>query len=339
MNSFRRKFLKVPTINGFYISPGTFLTDVKRSVQSRLKLYKRQPPKNVVGNQPVVSPHEAQNDLTLAILSGTPFAAGRLGTLEGDLLSWRIRHPRRPFPLGLLMNAKRIAGVFPVNQRVASDFVDSYLESAGNLDLLGVRNQDFFSGYFKMETTVIEKTRPKALCSIEAFQPLGEEDSWVESLSGKRVLIIHPFASTIRHQYLNNRFKIYPNKFFLPDFRLEVFAPLQTGGDKDPLGEPSSWKLALNAMLQDISKISFDVALIAAGAYGLVLASEIKKTGKVAIHIGGVLQLFFGIRGGRFDAISSQYESLALYHTDAWVRPSNDETPDFSGQVEGGAYW
>jgi hypothetical protein len=92
-------------------------------------------------------------------------------------------------------------------------------------------------------------------------------------------------------------------------------------------------------MLREISKIKFDVALIAAGAYGLPLASKIKESGKVAIHIGGVLQLFFGIRGGRFDAVSSQYDYLSLYHTEAWVRPAPEETPNWNRQVEGGAYW
>ena len=331
--------MKVPKINGYYVSPGTILTDVKRSIQSRLKLYRRQSPLEKIGSQFVVSTQEASNKLTTSILSGTPFAAGRLGTVEGDLLSWKIRHPKKPFPLGLLMNSKRLAGVFPANQRDANDFVDLYLHAVKNLDLLGVRNDDFFSGYFKMERTVVEKARPKALSSIGALSPLGEPESWVKALSGKKVLVIHPFASTIRSQYQQNRSEIYPGKLWLPEFQLEVFAPLQSAGDENPLGGPRSSSDALHAMLREISKIQFDVALIAAGAYGLPLASEIKKSGRVAIHIGGILQLFFGIRGGRFDAVTSQYEYLALYHTEAWVRPAPEETPTWNRQVEGGAYW
>jgi hypothetical protein len=331
--------LKVPRINGYYVSPGTLLTDVKRSVQSRLKLYKRQPPINKVGNQHLLTTLEAHNEIANAILTGNSFAAGRLGTVEGDLLSWRIRYPNRPFPLGLLMNSKRLAGVYPANQKGASDFVDCYLEAVENLDLLGVRNNDFFSGYFKMERTVVEKTRPRALCSIEALSPMGDPESWVRALAGKKVLVIHPFATTIRKQYLQNISRIYPGNSWLPDFKLEVFTPSQTAGDELPLGEPSSWSRALEVMLREVSKINFDVALIAAGAYGLPLASEIKKSGKVAIHVGGMLQLFFGIRGGRFDTISSQYEYLSLYHTEAWVRPTKEETPTWNRQVEGGAYW
>lgn len=321
------------------MSPGTLLTDVKRSVQSRLKLYKRQPPIKRVGSQSLISSYEAQNALRNAMSSEVPFAAGRLGTVEGDLLSWRIRHPKKPFPLGLLMNAKRLAGVFPANQRSASDFVECYLESVENLDVLGVRDNDFFSGYFKMEKIVIEKTRPKALCPIQALSPLGEPESWVKSLAGKRVLVIHPFASTIRSQYSLNISEIYPGKLWLPEFQLEVFSPLQSAGDENPLGGHRSWSEALEVMLEEIAKTKFDVALVAAGAYGLPLASGIKKAGRVAIHVGGILQLFFGIRGGRFDAASKKYDYLALYQTEAWVRPSAEETPAWNRQVEGGAYW
>jgi hypothetical protein len=315
------------------------MTDVRRSLQSRLKLYKRQHPLEGIGGQPVITTHEAHKNLTTSILSGTSFAAGRLGTVEGDLLSWRIRHPRKPFPLGLLMNSKRLAGVFPASQKGASEFVESYLEAVNNLDLLGVRNNDFFSGYFAMERAVVENTTPQALCSIEALSPLGDPESWIKALSGKRVLVIHPFASTIKRQYLSNISKIYPGGHWLPDFELKVLRPFQTAGDEIPSGEPSSWKGALGLTLRNVSEIDFDVALIAAGAYGLPLASEIKKTGRVAVHVGGILQLFFGIRGGRFDSVSTKYKPLALYHTDAWVRPSREETPDWSRQVEGGAYW
>lgn len=331
--------MKVPKVNGYYISPGTVFTDFKRSVQSRLKLYRKQPPLVEVGSQPIIARQEADNELFNAISLGNSFAAGRLGTVEGDLLWWRIRHPKKPFPIGLIKNSKRLAGIFPANQTGASEFVDRYLGAVENLDLLGVRNNDFFSGYFKMERTVVEKTKPKALCSIDALAPLGEPESWVRALSGKKVLVIHPFASTIKSQYRQNISKIYPGKLWLPGFQLEVLRPFQTAGDDDPVGEPKSWNKALDTTLRDVSKLDFDVALIAAGGYGLPLASEIKKIGKVAIHVGGLLQLFFGIKGRRFDSVSGTYEPLALYNSGAWVRPAVEETPTWKRQVEGGAYW
>jgi type IV secretory pathway VirB2 component (pilin) len=328
-----------PKINGFYTSPGTFVTDAKRSIQSRFRLYKHQEPLGQISNRTVLSSALAQHPINQAIFSAEPYAAARLGTVEGDIISWRIRHPRRLMPIALLKNGKNLAGIFPATQEAAAEFADLYIDSVRKLDLLGVRNKDFFSGYFKMERTVIDATNPKALSCIDALSPYGEENSWVKNLSGKKVLVIHPFSSPIERQYPTKRSGLFPDKDWLPEFELLVYKPFQTAGDARPIGEPSTWAKALDQMLQEISQLSFDVALISACAYGLPLATGVKDMGKVGIHIGGVLQLFFGIRGGRWDPLSNQYDFLANYHSDAWVRPSKEETPKWSRAVEGGAYW
>lgn len=329
----------IPKINGFYTSPGTFLLDARRSLQSRLKLYKNQPPLSEVGGAPVLSNVEAHSELARCILKGGSFAAGRLGTVEGDFIRWRIKHPKRPFPSALLMNGKRLAGIFPGTQVAADSFVSTYLDSVKTLDFLGVRNQDFFNGYFEMERTIVQEARPKKLVSISMLAPLGERDSWVDALRGKKVLVIHPFTTTILSQYNTNRADIFPIRNWLPDFQLQVFRPFQTAGDENPSVEPTTWGHALEIMLDQISSISFDVALVSAGAYGLPLASGIKQLGRGAIHVGGTLQLFFGIRGGRWDAVYTRQEHLARYASESWVRPSKEETPDWHKSVEGGAYW
>lgn len=53
------------------------------------------------------------------------------------------------------------------------------------------------------------------------------------------------------------------------------------------------------------------------------LAAHVKRTGKKAIHLGGGLQLLFGIRGKRWD-MRDEYKSLM---NEYWIRPSEDETP------------
>lgn len=44
-------------------------------------------------------------------------------------------------------------------------------------------------------------------------------------------------------------------------------------------------------------KINFDTAIIGCGAYGMPLAAQIKNAGRQAIHLGGAVQLLFGIKG------------------------------------------
>ena len=68
-------------------------------------------------------------------------------------------------------------------------------------------------------------------------------------------------------------------------------------------------------------------------AYGFQLASKVKRMGKIAVHMGGSLQTLFGIKGVRWNKNEAQ-----LYN-DAWVYPSEAETPKGYEKVENGAYW
>ena len=86
----------------------------------------------------------------------------------------------------------------------------------------------------------------------------------------------------------------------------------------------------------EVSKLDFDIAIIGAGAYGLPLASFIKSLGKKAVHLGGVTQMLFGIKGKRWDQSCSQYP---LYYNKYWTSPLPDEIPNNHRLVEGGCYW
>ena len=57
--------------------------------------------------------------------------------------------------------------------------------------------------------------------------------------------------------------------------------------------------------------------------------------GRPALHLGGALQLLFGIRGRRWEAMPR----FAALMNEAWVRPLPQETPAAASQVDGGCYW
>jgi hypothetical protein len=95
------------------------------------------------------------------------------------------------------------------------------------------------------------------------------------------------------------------------------------------------WFGAYFFMCDEIMKIDFDVAIIGAGAYGLPLASFVKNLGKTAIHMGGVTQLLFGIKGKRWED-PGYFGWLMNEH---WVRPAEHEKPKAFNNVESGCYW
>ena len=76
--------------------------------------------------------------------------------------------------------------------------------------------------------------------------------------------------------------------------------------------------------------------LIGCGAYGYLLASEIKKMGKGAIQTCGSTQMFFGVLGKRWTADKTLMDEVVNQY---WIRPSMEERPESFQKVEGGCYW
>ena len=77
------------------------------------------------------------------------------------------------------------------------------------------------------------------------------------------------------------------------------------------------------------------MALLGCGAYGLPLAAAIKGMGRPVLQLGGALQLLFGIRGRRWEAMPP----FAALMNEHWVRPLPEETPVAADKVDGGCYW
>lgn len=156
------------------------------------------------------------------------------------------------------------------------------------------------------------------------------DDVWTTALEGKKVLIVHPFIDTIRMQY-EKRDKLFTTTK-LPTFsNIEFVRAIQSNAGENNKIEFSSWFDALETMKLEIAKKDFEVALIAAGAYGLPLAAYVKGLGKQSIHMASNLQILFGIRGKRWDNWPGWAEKFNEY----WVYPSENETPSGKNNVEG----
>ena len=144
----------------------------------------------------------------------------------------------------------------------------------------------------------------------------------------KKVLVIHPFKKSILQQYEKRRL-LFSNPRMLPDFDLKIIQAVQSIGGQT--SEYKDWFEALESMKRKISETDFDIALIGAGAYGFPLAAHVKRIGKKAVHLGGILQMLFGIYGNRWK------ESPLI--NEHWIRPSQEETPAAAEKVENSTYW
>jgi hypothetical protein len=143
---------------------------------------------------------------------------------------------------------------------------------------------------------------------------------------------VHPFEQSIRQQYARRKL-LFQDESILPEFELLTLKAVQSSaGNKVDFAD---WFEALDWMCEKIRAMNFDIAIIGAGAYGLPLASYVKRIDKKAVHLGGATQILFGIRGSRWD----KEPIVSRLYNEHWVRPSADEILDNFKLVEQGCYW
>jgi hypothetical protein len=166
---------------------------------------------------------------------------------------------------------------------------------------------------------------------VQPYSHNSTQAPWAKSLEGKVVLVISPFSESIQKQFANIN-NVFPGYNF-HNFQLKTLKSPMTINTKFPAIK--SWFEFLNEIKSKMDQIDFDIALISAGSYSYPLAHHAKKLGKIGIHTGGGLQLFFGIMGKRWE--KSHY--LLEFVNSSWTRPTKQETPKSAHMVEDGCYW
>ena len=282
-------------------------------------------------SSPIYYREDAQKTIIRQMKTNRPFVLSRLGTTETEIILCFSQPKKFNISNDKRENINSLSGVFPTDNVSLGEFSDIYLNALREVDVLAVRSSAIERGFWEKEKYLL-KNLPKlpVLLDIGSIDPMLFQYNWTQFLNKKKILIIHPFAKTIIHQ-LHRLDKIHKDTFVkFENCKFEILASVQSlgyqGGD-----DFDCWVSALNFMKDSIKRIDFDIALIGAGAYGLPLAHECKKMGRSAIHLGGSLQLLFGIRGKRWD-------DSGLYN-EHWINPFPSDTPKGYLNVENGCYW
>lgn len=288
----------------------------------------------VYANRPVKTMKQTNHYIAKMIQSGKPFMVARFGNTELAVMVSVLK--RRLFG-ELAENEVRLeewfqrleegAGFFPGDVKLADNFTDLMLESSKQVDV-----QAMFHCF--MDDYVITEYMPDCKVTfLNHIEPWRCKEPWTAALKGKKVLVIHPFEESVISQY-QRREELFPGSEVLPEFELKTLKAVQTiAGEKDERFD--SWFEALEYMYEEAMKIDFDVAIIGCGAYGFPLAAKLKKAGKQAIHMGGVTQILFGIKGRRW----VDNPRCGVTFNDAWVYPNEEETPKNCKVVENHCYW
>jgi len=217
------------------------------------------------------------------------------------------------------------AGFFPNDSSLLKDFYEVNIAAMKCIDVLGsyLENENYFTR---------ELINAKKINIDGYYAPFFYYNPWTSALRGKKVLVIHPFETSIQSQYKIRKL-LWMNEDVLPNFELITIKAEQT-----MLGQTCeylNWFEALDSMKRKMEAVDFDIALIGAGAYGMPLAAHAKELGKKAVHLAGWTQVLFGIKGRRW----VDMPSVAKYMNDYWVNPLSEEIPQNFKKVEDGCYW
>lgn len=230
------------------------------------------------------------------------------------------------------------SGFFPSTETNLTKFSELMIEDSRFVDALAT---------FNCVLTGIDTMRPylqncQSFFHLAFSEPFLSKTPWTMALRSKRVLVVHPFAKLIEKQY-SRREKLFDNPNVLPAFELRTVEAVQSlGGENNGFKD---WFSALEWMKKEIDKEEYDVCLLGCGAYGFPLAAHIKRTGHIAIHLGGSLQLYFGIKGKRWENPQSvDFKGIEegfyrrLMDNPFWVRP-DEYVSEKTKKVENGCYW
>jgi hypothetical protein len=232
---------------------------------------------------------------------------------------------------------KNCSGVFSAEQ-------DGQIKKFCEMMLVDMKNVDILGSWVSKEYLIEPYISAAVRVHLPYLEPYYSREPWSRALEGKRVLVVHPFASQIHLQYMNHRSYLFNDSRVLPDFEIRTLQAVQSlcGADNGF----ATWFDALEYMKAEMNKIDYDICIIGCGAYGFHLAAHAKRMGKKAIHLGGATQLLFGIKGNRWENPEYGVKEWDLpqgFYTNMfneyWVKPGAEGRPKNADSVEGACYW
>lgn len=274
--------------------------------------------------------HEGRALLRDKIISGQPFCATRLGHTEGWITMKYIN--QLDYDDNALWWLYHTSGFFSASDYSIED-VNLYAKKTTE----ALANTDILFSQFDDSMCAINHCLPEA-SPIFPFEglwhdnPTSDDDvSWISALAGKRVLVISPFVETVKMQYEKRELLFHGNQI-LPEFELIPFQMISTqNGNKCGFRD---FFEAYETILRKVASIDFDIALIGAGAYGFLLASDIKNMGKQSVELCSYLMPLFGIKIKR----NLTEPHINKFYNSNWSFPIEKPVTNYR-QIENGCYW
>ncbi|NJN81553.1 MAG: hypothetical protein HC802_04225 [Caldilineaceae bacterium] len=297
-------------------------------------------------NRTIATKPEFIAGLDSALQAHRGYAAGKIGVSEKQWLLYKIlldtqadRRQQFAHEQLLAQHWNVQSGLFPVERAFYARFTEAYVEHLLNLNCLGL-----FFDLPDHEMRIIHHFKPPAALVYFGDQepdrssPADDSRCYLPLFANKRLLLVSPYASFLRDRANEATFT-------------RVWAKTGKGwfwpASVDALEFPYGYEQATQAkygtaldlfdeIVERMSRLRFDIALIGAGGLGIPLASAAKKMGKVGLSLGGHLQTIFGVNGKRWRHRKCWQRR---YFNEWWVDLPASYRPSTKQVSDGGAYW
>jgi hypothetical protein len=290
---------------------------------------------------PISPREELLAELKAALDERRGWATGKLGVSERAWLRYPqvlTREPpgqrRRAFEMVLAYKSLPTTGIFPAEPEFLQRWCSYYVERVRRLDAIGVIDGSYTDHYetFKFHGISGPRFVLQHDQQPDRSSPHDESRCYLPLFRGRDVLLICPFAGVLAERANKETFEAVWAKTGKPWFHPRSVDALENpyGFSRETQARYPTAMDLLEDLARETEERDFDVALIAAGGLGIPLASIIKEQGRVAISLGGHLQIVFGVLGGRW---RSNERWQRRYFNEAWIDMPKRYVPDYAETV------
>ena len=299
----------------------------------------------------VLSQTDGARELVRAVKAGAPYAGGKLGTSELDTLLWYLIHRRtkpatekQGYPRHIFQHMVVNAGLFPMNPSALDAWSEHLLtEVLPNMDLM----VEWSPSYPQQEHQVLEafsaRSKRTIIQALESYYENDSEDRYTRHIpDGATIAVIGPFGDTVQSQ-VPNLGNVWEGRDIWDMTKTRnfvaiktYFSPLVASDTTSWSSDITDWKSACDSIVEQVRASGAKHVLVGCGALSLPIVSALKtRLGCFAIHTGGATQIFFGIKGRRWDMNSA----ISCFYNSHWIRPVEHEVPTRAVTIEQGCYF
>jgi len=280
--------------------------------------------------------HDILVAIQKALFANTGLLVGRFGTIEFDVC-WESENGIVTKDNAAVL--ERNAGVFPSSMDSVKKWVSSTKEAFQNADILAT---GWYAPIVKREQTLLKNWNYLgSQIALRGLEPYYSSPvlRWTNALEGQKVCVVSSFTKSMAAQLEKGEYAIWPGacNTIWPSVKWSWvntgYAPSMSLGRASWEEDPESWEEAVAYVVRNVGDAR--IVLIGCGGLGMIIASELKKLGKICIVMGGAIQVLFGIKGGRW----KNHDFISKLWNEEWVYPSADETPGAAWAVENSCYW